>query len=72
LQDLEEACAFKGLLYKTMNVISWCYAMKGPNLHVVQAHFGKNLVVLHVAIYWTNHLIKQLQKKLKNLSTCQF
>jgi hypothetical protein len=34
-----------------MNVIGWRYAMKGPNLHVRQAHFGKNPVVLHVAIY---------------------
>jgi len=41
---------FKGELYKTMNVIGWCYAMKGPNLHVMQAHFCKNPMVLHVVI----------------------
>lgn len=54
-----------------MNVIGWRYAMKGPNLHVRQAHFGKNPVVLHVAIYRANHLIRQLQKKPKNLLTHQ-
>jgi hypothetical protein len=60
---------FKGLLYEGMNVIGWCYAMKGPNLHVEQAHFDKNLVVLHLAIYRSNHLIRQLKKK--NLKTYQ-
>jgi len=54
----KESCVFNGLSYKAMNVVGWCYAMKGPNLHVVQAHFGKNPVVLHVAIYQANHLIR--------------
>jgi hypothetical protein len=58
LQDSKEVCAFKGLLYKAMNLIGWCYAMKGPNLPVVQANFSKNLVVLCVAIYRVNHLIR--------------
>jgi hypothetical protein len=62
---------FKGLLYEAMNVIGWCYATKGPNLHVVQAHLGKNPMVLHVVIFRANRVIKQLQKKPKNLSTCQ-
>jgi hypothetical protein len=36
--------------------------MKGPNLPIVQAHFGKNLMVLHVSIYGVNHLIRALEK----------
>jgi len=55
---IEGVCVFKGLFYEAMNVIGWCYTMKEPNLHVVQAHFGKNPMVMHVAIYRTNHLIR--------------
>jgi hypothetical protein len=43
-------CVQRFIIQK-MNVIGWCYELKGPNLHVVQAHSGKNPMVLHVAIY---------------------
>ncbi len=58
LWDLQEGCTFKGLLHETMNLTSWCYIMKGPNLHVVQVHHGKNPMVLHASIYQAYHLIK--------------
>jgi hypothetical protein len=43
-------CVQRFIIQK-MNVIGWCYELKGPNLHVVQAHFRKNPMVLHVVIY---------------------
>jgi len=63
---------FKDLLHEAMTLITWCYVIKGPNLHVAQAHFKRNLMILQVVIYKIDHLVTQLFKKPISLTIREF
>jgi hypothetical protein len=58
LQDIQDGCVFKGHLHETMNSMAWHHTMKQPNLHMAQAHLGKNLMALHATIFRATHLVK--------------
>jgi hypothetical protein len=45
---------------------------KGLNLHVAKARLGRTPTTLRIAIFKTNHLLRQLHRNPRSLMLCEF
>ncbi len=72
LEDLLENCLVKDVVKEAMTSISWRCTTKKPNLHVAKAHLGRTPIALRVVIFKANHLVKQLYRNSKSLTSFKF